>query len=131
MRERPIKDLLEAYENQNVSITYEEKEGHFPFIVTTGEKIFNGGVIKLKSSISSQYVTSLLLISPYAEEKVKLVLVDVEENILPVSYQYILMTLNMMKIFGLEVTYDKNKLNKFEIPINSYKSPVKIKLIYI
>jgi 5-enolpyruvylshikimate-3-phosphate synthase len=79
MKERPMEDLLVAIQGQkNVTIEFLEKLNYIPFRINANG--LEGGEIKLKSKVSSQYVSSLLMSAPYARNPVKIVLSDVKEN---------------------------------------------------
>lgn len=79
MKERPIGDLLDALRLQkNVQIDFLEKENQLPFKVTS--QGFFGGEIRIKSKVSSQFVSSILMSAPYALNPVRLILEDVKED---------------------------------------------------
>ena len=79
MKERPIGDLLDAFKLQKtVQISFLEKENAIPFQVTS--QGFYGGEIRMKSKVSSQFVSSILMSAPYALNPVKLILEDVKED---------------------------------------------------
>ena len=62
-----MKALFEVIE-QFVDITYTEKKHSLPcHISTLNGRVFTGGLIKINSSSSSQFVSSLLMISPFAK----------------------------------------------------------------
>mgnify|MGYP000063312395 FL=1 len=96
MKERPIQHLVDALLQAGADIRYLENEGFPPIAIrNTG---LRGGSIKIDGSISSQFLTALLMAAPLAEG-------DSEIEIIGelVSKPYIDITLNMMKIFGVEV----------------------------
>ena len=79
MKERPIGDLLDALRLQKtVQIDFLEKENCIPFKITS--QGFYGGEIKIKSKVSSQFVSSILMSAPYAQNPVKLILEDVKQD---------------------------------------------------
>jgi 3-phosphoshikimate 1-carboxyvinyltransferase len=97
MRERPIAPLLSALRLLGVEVT--SAEGHFPLTVhATG---LRGGVTSLDASESSQYLSALLMIAPYADGDVT---IQLEGNL--VSQPYIETTLQMMAQFGVQVERD-------------------------
>ena len=65
MTERPIKVLVEALRSLGADITYEKNEG-FPPLHIKGKKLIKSHV-SLPANISSQYISSLLLIAPSLE----------------------------------------------------------------
>ncbi|KAI9482507.1 EPSP synthase-domain-containing protein [Zychaea mexicana] len=116
MKQRPIAPLLTALTASGANIKSTEKEGFLPIAVTpTGG--FKGGRIELSASISSQYVSSILLCAPYAVEPVELVLVGDQV----ISQPYIDMTIAMMESFGVSVERLPN--NTYKIQQTSYKNP--------
>ncbi|MXN87973.1 3-phosphoshikimate 1-carboxyvinyltransferase [Pasteurella canis] len=116
MKERPIKHLVDALIQAGADIQYLEQEGYPPITIrNTG---LNGGTIKIEGSISSQFLTALLMVSPMAKA-------DTEIEVIGelVSKPYIDITLHMMQTFGVEV---KNQnYQRFFIKGNQqYRSPI-------
>jgi len=93
MKNRPIKDLVDALRSGGAEIEYLGTEGYPPLLLKGG---FKGGKIKVPGTISSQFVSSLLLISPYTKELTEIVI----EGVLT-SKPYVDMTLKVMKDFGV------------------------------
>ncbi|KAG1054024.1 hypothetical protein G6F43_003938 [Rhizopus delemar] len=116
MKQRPIAPLLEALKANNAQIVSTEKEGFLPIAVTPNGG-FKGGRIELAASISSQYVSSILLCAPYAIEPVELVLTGGQV----ISQPYIDMTIAMMESFGAEV--ERLPENTYRIKQTTYKNP--------
>lgn len=116
MKQRPIAPLLTALKNNGASIVSTEKEGFLPIAVTPNGG-FKGGRIELAASISSQYVSSILLCAPYAVEPVELVLTGGQV----ISQPYIDMTIAMMESFGAKV--DRLPNNTYRINQTTYKNP--------
>ena len=94
MRQRPIDDLLSALRAAGVKCS---SEGGFPPVKIQGG-LFRGGLISIDSTKSSQFVSSLLLSSPYAQRTVSL---HVSGKLR--SLPYVDMTLHVMRAFGAEV----------------------------
>ncbi|KAK5673782.1 3-dehydroquinate dehydratase (3-dehydroquinase), partial [Elasticomyces elasticus] len=90
MKQRPIAN--------GADIEYVEKKGSLPLKIAASGG-FAGGSINLAATVSSQYVSSLLMCAPYAKEPVTLKLVGGK----PISQPYIDMTTAMMRSFGLNV----------------------------
>ncbi|SPY32860.1 3-phosphoshikimate 1-carboxyvinyltransferase [Pasteurella canis] len=116
MKERPIKHLVDALIQAGADIQYLEQEGYPPITIrNTG---LNGGTIKIEGSISSQFLTALLMVSPMAKA-------DTEIEVIGelVSKPYIDITLHMMQTFGVGV---KNQnYQRFFIKGNQqYRSPI-------
>lgn len=103
MKERPIKILVDALNSLGAQITYLEKEG-FPPIKICGSNI-TGREINLSGSISSQYISALLLIAPSLENGLKINLTGKV-----VSKTYIKMTLSIMKEYGISSSFIGNTI---------------------
>ncbi len=98
MKERPIKHLVDALRQAGASVQYLENEGYPPIAIrNTG---ILGGKIQIDGSISSQFLTALLMSAPLASD-------DMEIEIIGdlVSKPYIDITLAMMKDFGVTVSH--------------------------
>lgn len=98
MRQRPIGVLVEALRSLGADIEYVGEEG-FPPLRIRGRKL-KGGELTLDSTVSSQYISALLMIAPTMSEGLKLTLTGDT-----VSRPYILMTLKMMEDAGIESDY--------------------------
>ncbi|KAI9483923.1 MAG: EPSP synthase-domain-containing protein [Benjaminiella poitrasii] len=116
MKQRPIAPLLEALKADGAEIKSLEKEGFLPIAVTPNGGL-KGGRIELAASISSQYVSSILLCAPYAKEPVELVLTGGQV----ISQPYIDMTIAMMESFGAVV--ERLPENTYKIKQTTYKNP--------
>lgn len=103
MKERPIKILVEAFQQLGAEISYEENEG-FPPIRIKGKKITQNKVA-LPANVSSQYISALLLIAPKLENGLKLTL-DGEITSIP----YIKMTLALLNEIGVETSFVQNQI---------------------
>jgi 3-phosphoshikimate 1-carboxyvinyltransferase len=112
MTERPIRPLMEALAGWGVAIRSLRDTGCPPLEVR-GAGIM-GGKTLLPEGKSSQYLSSLLLVAPYATQPAVL---DVAGEIL--SKPYVHMTLAVMKEFGIKVKASR-ELNHFEIPTGKY-----------
>lgn len=107
MKERPIQILVDVLIKLGAKIKYTENK-NFPPLKISGSKI-KGGIIELDGSISSQFVSSILLIAPLLENGIELLL---KGKI--ASKSYIEMTLKIMKIFGISYSWYNNviRINK-------------------
>ncbi len=94
MQERPIGVLVDALRELGANITYENKEGFPPLLIEDGFKQ-RTHKISIPSTISSQYISALLLVAPALPQGLHLKL---EGNIS--SRPYIKMTLELMTMFG-------------------------------
>jgi len=96
MKERPIGHLVDALREAGAKISYLENEGYPPLkIEADGLK---GGKVKIDGSISSQFLTALLMAAPMAQGDMQ---IDIVGEL--VSKPYIDITLHIMKQFGVEV----------------------------
>ncbi len=94
MKQRPIKGLVEALCSLGADIEYIEREG-FPPLKIKGANL-KGGLLKMKANVSSQFISAILMISPYFEKGLQLKLIG---EVL--SKPYIEMTLNLMEKQGV------------------------------
>jgi pentafunctional AROM polypeptide len=118
MKVRPIGPLVESLRTNGVDIKYLEKDESLPIdIAATGG--FAGGVIELAATVSSQYVSSLLMCAPYAKKPVTLRLVGGK----PISQPYIDMTTAMMESFGIKVIKSSTEDHTYHIPQGVYQNP--------
>jgi pentafunctional AROM polypeptide len=118
MKLRPIGALVEALRRNGVDVEYLEKENSLPIKVDALGGL-QGGTIELAATISSQYVSSILMAAPYAKEPVTLRLVGGK----PISQLYIDMTITMMQSFGITVTKSTDEPNTYHIPQGAYTNP--------
>ena len=110
MRQRPIKALVDALNSCGASISYLGAEGYPPLKIE-GRRL-KGGAITLDGSISSQYVSALLMVAPCMESGLALTL---EGDV--VSRPYIDMTLSLMKEWGVDSEVDGTT---FKVPDSRY-----------
>lgn len=103
MKERPIGELVDALKQLGADIEFLEKE-NYPPLKITGLNL-NGGEININSSVSSQFVSALLLISSRLKQGLTL---HLKGNI--VSEPYITMTIELLKSFGVEVKRTNNTI---------------------
>ncbi len=111
MKKRPIKILVDALNALGGQITYTEKEG-YPPVRVLGSNLHKHQ-LKMSGSVSSQYITALLLIAPTLPNGLEL---ELEGKI--VSKPYITMTLELLKTFGLASVF---KGNTIKIAPQDYK----------
>ena len=95
MQERPVGPLAGALRDLGGSVAYLGKDG-FPPLRVGGR--LKGGPVTIDGSISSQFISSVLLAAPYAEEPVV-----VRIPAPPASQSYLDITLGVMKSFGVDV----------------------------
>ncbi|KEY64135.1 hypothetical protein S7711_09695 [Stachybotrys chartarum IBT 7711] len=118
MQLRPIGALVDALRANGVSVGYLNKEGSLPVQVDAAGGL-EGGVMELAATVSSQYVSSILMAAPYAKTPVTLRLVGGK----PISQPYIDMTISMMKSFGVTAVRSSSEPNTYHIPQGVYRNP--------
>jgi len=96
MHLRPIQDLLDGLRQISVKAVSLENNGCPPVEIHGGTTC--GGKLSLNCSLSSQFLSALLLIAPILKKGL-----DIRVSHGPVSKPYIDMTLNVMDRFGIEV----------------------------
>ncbi len=99
MRERPIADLLEALNALGVSARSETGNGCPPVVVDAAG--LAGGKACIRGDVSSQFLSGLLLASPYAAAPLE---IEVAGEL--VSVPYVEMTLAVMRAFGAMIEAD-------------------------
>ncbi len=104
MKERPIKGLVDALRLLGADISYANKEGFIPLRII-GRDI-RGGHVEVDASVSSQFISAIMMIGPYLEEGLKLSFISH-----PVSLPYIEMTQKLMQKFGAHVELNKDGVN--------------------
>ncbi|WP_259288407.1 3-phosphoshikimate 1-carboxyvinyltransferase [Candidatus Karelsulcia muelleri] len=101
MQERPISILVETLKKLGGKIFYEKKNGYPPLRIM-GNKLLGGG-INIDATISSQYISALMLIASKFENGLKIYL---SNQITSISY--LNMTLNVLKKLGINVLWNNN-----------------------
>jgi 3-phosphoshikimate 1-carboxyvinyltransferase len=99
MRTRPIGDLTHALRSLGASI--QDKDGLPPLQIQGGT--LTGSHVKLKASISSQYLSALLLVAPKINGGLK---IEIEGKI--ASEKYVDLTRKVMADFALTVPVSEN-----------------------
>ncbi len=99
MKNRPIELLVNALRETGAEIDYLEKTG-FPPLKITGRKL-QGGTIELDGSISSQYISALMMVAPTMENGLT---IRLKGEV--ISRPYIQMTRKMMEDFGVSLSVE-------------------------
>ena len=107
IQQRPIIDLLNSLNDLGIKCSSVNKG--FPPVKVEGGTL-KGGTTKIKGDISSQFISSLLLTAPYAKNDVEII---IESDL--VSKNYVDMTIDLMKEFGVSV--ERNAYKKFKIKL--------------
>lgn len=106
MKQRPIGPLVDALRNLGADIRYAGQEG-FPPVRINGRKL-RGGELFVDGSISSQFISALLMIAPVLENGLVL---HLEGEV--VSSAYIHMTLKLMQYYGAACCWKGNTISVF------------------
>ena len=101
MRNRPIAILVDALESLGAKIKYLEKEGCPPMEIEGGN--LKGGKISIDGSVSSQYLSALLLIAPTLPGGLEMELTGKIASI-----PYLKMTLALIAEFGAKYSFENN-----------------------
>jgi 3-phosphoshikimate 1-carboxyvinyltransferase len=112
MKQRPIGILVDALNKLGAKIEYLENDG-FPPLKIFGSHL-KGCVLELDGSVSSQYISALLMIAPTIQDGLTLRL----KNKIT-SRSYIEMTLKLMEQFGVQHVW---KGNEIRISEQSYQA---------
>ncbi len=113
MAQRPIEPLISALQGWGVEIRSEAGTGCPPLRIEAHG--LRGGRTILPEGKSSQYLSSLLLVAPYAAREAEL---EVQGEVL--SRPYVEMTLDVMADFGIQVAAAPS-LSFFRIPQGCYR----------
>lgn len=104
MQNRPIKVLVEALIALGATIKYVNKTGYPPLQVADSE--LYGGSLEIDGSVSSQYITALLLIAPVLPGGLT---INLKNKV--ISSAYIRLTLKLMEYFGIESIWEGNTIS--------------------
>jgi 3-phosphoshikimate 1-carboxyvinyltransferase len=94
MRQRPIGDLTEMLRHLGVRTRCLERAGFPPILVHADE--LPGGLLRATAAQSSQFLSAILMVSPYARHEVIIDLIEPQT-----SWPYAVMTMRMMDEFGV------------------------------
>lgn len=114
LQQRPVKDLVNVLLKLGADINYKNKEGYPPLLIKG--KQLKGGKVEINGSVSSQFITSLLLVAPYFTDGLELTI-----NNELVSASYVNMTIELMKEFGAAVIWKGNTITIDPIPYSYNK----------
>ncbi|WP_442592447.1 3-phosphoshikimate 1-carboxyvinyltransferase [Parapusillimonas sp. JC17] len=124
MHERPIGDLVDALLGAGAHIRYLGNKGYPPLAI--GHGAFSGSrPIRVKGSVSSQFLTALLMAAPLHADTGNEVVIEVDGEL--ISQPYILITLKLMERFGVVV--QRQDWRRFVVPAGSrYVSPGRLEI---
>lgn len=104
MKERPIGPLVKALRSLGVDIKYLEKKGYPPLSIGSPPSTWKSEVT-LPADISSQYISSLMMIAPTLKNGLT---IHLEGDL--VSRPYLEMTIRIMEYFGAQVSWKDNSI---------------------
>jgi 3-phosphoshikimate 1-carboxyvinyltransferase len=93
MRQRPIESLIKMLRHLGARASYVQNEGYPP--VELHADGLPGGVMSYGSEVSSQYLSAVLQVAPYARHEVRIDLIGQQT-----SWPYVAMTMQLMDHFG-------------------------------
>ena len=95
--------MTNALTELGAALNYKEKIGFAP--IEINGKQLEGGKIKINASISSQFISALMLIGPYLKKGIEIDLIGKK-----VSNSYLKLTQGIMKQLGFEVEFNSKKI---------------------
>ena len=104
MKQRPIGPLVDALRSIDADIHYLEKEGYPPLKIK-GRELSNEAKIVIDASISSQFISALVMLAPCLNGGLSITL---EGKIS--SRPYLEMTLTLMRKFGIDASFEGNEI---------------------
>ncbi|KGE13301.1 3-phosphoshikimate 1-carboxyvinyltransferase [Sphingobacterium deserti] len=104
MQQRPIGILVDALHTLGANIAYENKESYPPLRIVGG-KSFTDNRVRIKGDVSSQYISSLLLIAASLKNGLTL---EIDGEL--TSRPYVTMTLNMLQEAGINHQWTDNTI---------------------
>jgi 3-phosphoshikimate 1-carboxyvinyltransferase len=113
MRKRPMKPLIDALRALGADVRCTREEGFFPLEIHAAG--LRGGTVNLDASESSQLLSALLMVAPFAREAITIELTS------GVRWSFVAMTLRLMGEFGFHVPTAPAEV--FSIPPGRYRSP--------
>ncbi|MEM6550832.1 MAG: 3-phosphoshikimate 1-carboxyvinyltransferase [Planctomycetota bacterium] len=102
MRQRPIGELVDALAELEAVIDYDAKPGYPPLTIH-GNGGLPGGEITLQPTLSSQFISALLLAGPHLDDGLT-IRFDGEITSLP----YVKMTIKLMEHFGVKPSFKRD-----------------------
>lgn len=119
MQERPIEKVVTALQELGGQIRYMGRMGYPPLEITGSA--LQGGEVSVDGSISSQYISALMMIAPTLPEGLR---IRLKNQI--ISRPYINLTAGLMQLAGVPVTWEGKSIiipNRNYRPANIYVEP--------
>jgi 3-phosphoshikimate 1-carboxyvinyltransferase len=122
MRQRPIAALTGMLKNLGVRVGHSPEAEGFPPLNVEAHGL-PGGIVRYGSEVSSQYLSAILMVAPYARIEVQ-VLLEGQQT----SWPYVAMTMQLMDHFGVtpELMRDPNthQPTKIIVPQGKYRPTI-------
>ena len=103
LRRRPMAPLHNALRELGATLSHGEREGHLPVTISRGVGLRRR--VRIDSSMSSQFISALMMIGPCVGDGLTLEVTGVM-----VSGSYIEMTADCMRVFGADVQFVGNEI---------------------
>lgn len=105
MTQRPIKPLLDVLEALGCArIVYHGEIGYYPFTLKT--EGFIGGAIALEASLSSQFVSALMMLGAVAQSPLRLLVRGKR-----VSWPFVDLTKAMLSAIGADIVFERDSIS--------------------
>ncbi|WP_456416940.1 3-phosphoshikimate 1-carboxyvinyltransferase [Methanocaldococcus sp.] len=101
IRRRPMQPLLDALKQLNIEAFSSKMDGTAPIIVKSSK--ISGNVVKIRGDISSQFITSLMMLLPFNNEDTEIILTSPLK-----SKPYIDVTIDILNKFGIKIDKTEN-----------------------
>jgi 5-enolpyruvylshikimate-3-phosphate synthase len=108
IHDRPVAHLTDALTQQGVRVTFEEKSGYPPLVMSSPGLC--GGEVTINLEQSSQYLSGLLLAAPLASGTTTIRLIGTAVA----SWPYVALTLDTMARFGVPVVLERRILDDWQ-----------------
>lgn len=106
LRERPVSEGVELLRSAGARVRYVEAEGRLP-IEVGGAGAVRGGTVEAARTASSQFLSALLLMAPWTERGIELVMREA-----PTSASYVELTIDTMRRFGIPVDVERDSFGR-------------------
>ncbi len=117
MHERPVYPLVDTLKAVGADIEYLKNEGYPPLKIR-GKRL-QGGEVHISGSVSSQFISALMMVAPTMENGL---IINIRDEI--ISKPYISLTAKLMEEYGIHLKWEGNRIR---IKPQSYK-PVSFKV---
>ncbi|CAB3287263.1 3-phosphoshikimate 1-carboxyvinyltransferase [Methanocaldococcus lauensis] len=101
IRRRPMQPLLDALKQLNIEAFSSKMDGTAPVIVKSSK--ISGNVVKIRGDVSSQFITSLMMLLPFNNEDTEIILTSPLK-----SKPYIDVTIDILNKFGIKIDKTEN-----------------------